>query len=66
MTRVGEIAMNRENGLYLCKVKGLRFCGYAVLKWDGLYWWQYYRDTRAQIEGWIGNDLEIIEVREKL
>lgn len=52
-----------EEGLYLCKVKGLKFCDYAILKWDGEYWWQYYRDLGSkQIEGWIGSDLEIIEV----
>lgn len=59
--------MNRENGLYLCKIKGLQFCEYAVLKWDGLHWWQYYRDlVHREIEGWIASDFNIVEVMEKI
>lgn len=56
-----------EAGLYLCKVEGLQHCDYALLKYDGQYWWQYYRDfTNAYIEGWIGNDLMIEEVIQKI
>lgn len=47
-----------KHGLYLCKVKGLQFCDYAVLRYSGDGWWQYYRDG---VEGWVGNDLDILE-----
>ena len=49
-------------GQYLCKVKGLQFCDYAILRYDVDGWWQYIKEyTGDNIEGWVGNSLEIIE-----
>ena len=47
-------------GLYLCKVQGLKFCDHIVLKYNEYGWWRYYQDYVHQLEGWVGNDLEII------
>lgn len=55
-----------EEGLYLCKVKGLKHCDYAILQWDGEFWWQYTRQFYDGIEGWFGNDLEIVEIVNKI
>ena len=49
-------------GLYLCKVKGLKFCDYIVLKYNEYGWWRYFQDYVCQLEGWVGNNLEIVEV----
>lgn len=52
-----------KNGLYLCKVKGLQFCDYAVLRYDSDGWWQYIHEyTGDKIEGWCGCSLEVEEV----
>ena len=47
-------------GLYLCKVKGLKFCDYIVLKYDEYGWRRHFQDYVHQLEGWVGNNLEII------
>ena len=31
-----------NNGLYLCKVKGMEFCDYIVLKYNEYGWWRYF------------------------
>lgn len=49
-------------GLYLCKVKGMEFCDYIVLKYNEYGWWRYFQDYVHQLEGWVGNNLEIVEV----
>ena len=49
-------------GLYLCKVKGMKFCDYIVLKYNEDGWWRYFQDYVNQLEGWVGNNLEIVEV----
>ena len=49
-------------GLYLCKVQGMKFCDYIVLKYDEYGWWRYFQDYVNQLEGWVGNNLEIVEV----
>lgn len=51
-----------NNGLYLCKVKGMKFCDHIVLKYNEYGWWRYFQDYVHQLEGWVGNDLEIVEV----
>ena len=48
------------HGLYLCKVKGMKFCDHIVLKYDEYGWWRYFQDYVHQHEGWVGNNLEII------
>lgn len=50
-----------KHGLYLCKVKGMKFCDYIVLKYDEDGWWRYFQDYVHDHEGWVGNNLEIIE-----
>ena len=49
-------------GLYLCKVKGMKSCDHIVLKYNEYGWGRYYQDYVHQLEGWVGNDLEIVEV----
>ena len=49
-------------GLYLCKVQGMKFCDHIVLKYNEDGWWRYFQDYVYQLEGWVGNDLEIVEV----
>lgn len=52
-----------EYGLYLCKVKGQRFCDYAILRYDEDGWWQYIKEySGSRIEGWCGSSLEVVEV----
>ena len=50
-----------KNGIYLCKVKGLKYCDYAVLIYCDNYWWRYFQDFTHDLEGWVGNNLEILE-----
>ena len=38
-------------GLYLCKVKGLKFCDHIVLKYNEDGWWRYFQDYVYQLEG---------------
>ena len=49
-------------GLYLCKVKGMMFCDHIVLKYNEYGWLRYFQDYVHQLEGWVGNNLEIVEV----
>ena len=49
-------------GLYLCMVQGMMFCDYIVLKYNEYGWWRYFQDYVSQQEGWVGNNLEIVEV----
>ena len=50
-------------GVYLCKVRGKKYCNYEVLRYsknDG--WWQYYKDYSCKdsdIEGWVGLDSKV-------
>ena len=50
-------------GVYLCKVKGKKYCNYEVLlytKNDG--WWQYYKAyyrKDSEIEGWMALDSNV-------
>ena len=50
-------------GVYLCKVRGKKYCNYEVLRYsknDG--WWQYYKDYSrkdSDIEGWVGLDSKV-------
>ena len=50
-------------GVYLCKVRGKKYCNYEVLQYsknDG--WWQYYKDYSrkdSDIEGWVGLDSKV-------
>lgn len=50
-----------KHGLYLCTVNGLRFCDKIVLKYDEDGWWRYFQDYFHGYEGWVGNDLEILD-----
>lgn len=50
------------HGIYLCRVKGLKYCDFIVLKYDDDDWWLYVQDNVNDIEGWVGNNLEIVEV----
>lgn len=49
-----------KHGLYLCKVKGLKFCDYTVLEYNEDGWWRYFQDYVNDLEGWVGNNLEIV------
>ena len=51
-----------KKGIYLCKVKGLKYLNYAILYYNGECWTQYYKSYQPNIECWIGCDLEVIEV----
>lgn len=55
-----------KNGLYLCKVKGLAFCDYAILRYDAGEWWRYDHDAYNTVEGWVGNNLEIVEIMQMI
>lgn len=57
-----------KEGLFLCRVKGLEFTEFAVLKFEDGFWWQYTRQLADGIEGWIGidNDLEIVEILQQI
>ena len=50
-------------GVYLCKVRGKKYCNHEVLRYsknDG--WWQYYKDYSrkdSDIEGWVGLDSKV-------
>ena len=33
---------------------------HIVLKYNEYGWWRYFQDYVHQLEGWVGNDLEII------
>lgn len=56
-----------KNGLYLCKVKGLKFCDYAILRYNEYGWWRYYRYAAYDnVEGWVDNDLEIVEIMQMI
>ena len=57
-----EGGIDMTYGLYLCKVQGMKFCDYIVLKYNEYGWWRYFQDYVHQLEGWVGNDLEIVEV----
>ena len=41
---------NMKKGIYLCKVKGLKYLNYAILYYDGEYWTQYYKSYQPNIE----------------
>ena len=58
--------MKMKKGIYLCKVKGLKHLDYAILYYNGECWTQYYKSWQPHIEGWIGCDLEVIEVMQCL
>lgn len=58
--------MIMKKGIYLCKVKGLKYLNYAILYYNGECWTQYYKSYQPNIEGWLGCDLEIIEVMQCL
>lgn len=70
--KVAEMNEANENddkeGLFLCRVKGLEFTEFAVLKFEDGFWWQYTRQLADGIEGWIGidNDLEIVEILQQI
>lgn len=55
-----------KKGIYLCKVKGLKYLNYATLYYNGECWLQYYKSYQHKIEGWLGCDLEVIEVMQCL
>ena len=55
-----------QKGIYLCKVKGLKYLNYAILYYNGEYWAQYYKSFQPHLEGWVGCDLEVIEVMQCL
>lgn len=56
-----------KNGLYLCKVKGLKYLDYALLRYNEDGWWQYIHEyTGDKLEGWCANSLEIVEVMDFL
>ena len=55
-----------KKGIYLCKVKGLKYLDYAILYYNGECWTQYYKSYQPHLEGWVGCDLEVIEVMQCL
>ena len=55
-----------QKGIYLCKVKGLKYLNYEILYYNGEYWLQYYKSYQPNIEGWCNCVLEIIEVMQCL
>lgn len=57
-----EGGIDMTYGLYLCKVQGMELCDYIVLKYNEYGWWRYCQDYVHQLEGWVGNNLEIVEV----
>ena len=50
--------MNQE---VLCKVVA-SFCRYAVLQWDGQYWWRWANPMR-DVKGWFGAGLDVTHWR---
>lgn len=51
------------DGIYLCKVRGKKYCNHEVLQYtknEG--WWQYYKAysrENSEIEGWVGLDSNV-------
>ena len=50
--------MNQE---VLCKVVA-QYCRYAVLQWDGQYWWRWANPMR-DVKGWFGAGLDVTHWR---
>lgn len=49
--------------LWLCKVK-LKYTTHMVLRFDGVYWWQYISPCiRPDIEGWVGVNFEFEPIK---
>lgn len=40
----------------------MKCCDYIVLKYDNYGWWRYFQDYIHHLEGWVGNNLEVVEV----
>ena len=51
-----------KKGIYLCKVKGLKYLDYAILYYNGKYWLHYYKSYQSNIERWCSYVFEVIEV----
>lgn len=53
-----------KDGIYLCKVEGLKFSKYATMRWDDRFWWSYFTrwlNNDEKIEGWCGTEAKVIE-----
>lgn len=51
-----------KKGIYLCKVRGLRFTDLMLLSWDGEQWWQYvivWPHIGEVTEGWCAKEERI-------
>lgn len=53
-----------KEGIYLCKVEGMKFIRHITLAWEDGSWWQYFVDYtgRTDIEGWFG--IGLMKVKE--
>lgn len=44
-----------KDGMYLCKVEGMKYTNYSVMQWRYRFWWRYYVDYTGTlgVEGWF-------------